>query len=74
MPTETEELTVNVGDGTVSAVFARPADAWASMVVAHGAGSGMEHPFLTGFTDAMNDAGVATWRFNFPYRDRKSVV
>ena len=39
------------------------------MVVAHGAGSGMEHPFLTGFTDAMNDGGVATWRFNFPYRE-----
>ena len=69
MPVDSEELTVNVGDGTVSAVSARPGGAWASMVVAHGAGSGMEHPFLTGFTDALNDAGVATWRFNFPYRE-----
>ncbi len=69
MPAESEELALKVGDGTVSAVYARPADPWASMVVAHGAGSGMEHPFLTGFTDAMNDGGVATWRFNFPYRE-----
>ena len=69
MPVQQEHLTVSVGEGTVSAVFAQPDDAWASMVVAHGAGSGMEHPFLTGFTDAMNDAGVATWRFNFPYRE-----
>lgn len=69
MPVQREELTVNVGDGTVTAAFARPDGAWASLVVAHGAGSGMEHPFLTGFTDAMNDGGVATWRFNFPYRE-----
>ena len=69
MPVQREDLTVNVGDGTVTAAFARPDGAWASMVVAHGAGSGMEHPFLTGFTDAMNDGGVATWRFNFPYRE-----
>jgi predicted alpha/beta-hydrolase family hydrolase len=29
----------------------------------------MEHPFLRGFTAALNDAGVATLRFNFPYRE-----
>ncbi|MBO0909661.1 alpha/beta family hydrolase [Arthrobacter sunyaminii] len=69
MPAQSEHLTVAVGEGKVSAVCAQPADPWASMVVAHGAGSGMEHPFLTGFTDAMNDSGVATWRFNFPYRE-----
>jgi len=69
MPVQQEELAVNVGDGTVTAAFARPDDAWASIVVAHGAGAGMQHPFLTGFTAAMNDGGVATWRFNFPYRE-----
>src|SRR2546429_6339395 len=53
--------------GPVSAVFAGPADAVASLVVAHGAGAGMDHPFLTGFTRAINDLGVATLRFNFPY-------
>lgn len=69
MPVQHEELAVQAGDGTVTAAFARPVHPWASMVVAHGAGSGMEHPFLTGFTNAMNDGGVATWRFNFPYRE-----
>jgi predicted alpha/beta-hydrolase family hydrolase len=29
----------------------------------------MEHPFLRGFTRALNDDGVATLRFNFPYRE-----
>lgn len=29
----------------------------------------MEHPFLEGFAGAMADEGVATLRFNFPYRE-----
>lgn len=29
----------------------------------------MEHPFLTGFTGGLNELGVATLRFNFPYRE-----
>lgn len=41
-----------------------------TIVVAHGAGAGMEHPFLTGFTEAMNAAGFSTLRFNFPYREQ----
>lgn len=51
----------------VSASSAIPDSAWAVVVLAHGAGAGSQHPFLVGFTDAMNDAGVATVRFNFPY-------
>lgn len=40
-----------------------------TVIVAHGAGAGMEHPFLTGFTDALNARGFSTMRFNFPYRE-----
>jgi predicted alpha/beta-hydrolase family hydrolase len=29
----------------------------------------MEHPFMTGFVQALNDDGAATFRFNFPYRE-----
>jgi predicted alpha/beta-hydrolase family hydrolase len=29
----------------------------------------MDHPFLAGFTRALNAEGVATLRFNFPYRE-----
>ena len=46
------------------------ADAAATLVVAHGAGAGMDHPFLAGFCRAMGEAGVATMRFNFPYVER----
>jgi predicted alpha/beta-hydrolase family hydrolase len=36
-------------------------------MVAHGAGAGMDHPFLVGFSRAMADEGIATARFNFHY-------
>ncbi|MET1043028.1 MAG: alpha/beta family hydrolase [Microbacteriaceae bacterium] len=64
-----EPLSIPVGDGSVSALYARPETPSATLVIAHGAGAGKEHPFLTGFSHAMNEAGVATLRFNFPYRD-----
>ena len=38
--------------------------------LAHGAGAGMDHPFLAGFARAIADARVATMRFNFPYVER----
>lgn len=41
-----------------------------TVLVAHGAGAGMEHPFLVGFTDALNALGLSTMRFNFPYREQ----
>lgn len=57
------------GTVEVSAAWAeRSGDA--TVIVAHGAGAGMEHPFLTGFTDALNAAGFSTLRFNFPYREQ----
>jgi predicted alpha/beta-hydrolase family hydrolase len=37
------------------------------LVIGHGAGAGMDHPFLTGFSDAAAGEGIATMRFNFPY-------
>ncbi len=62
-------VTIQVGDVSVSAAYARPENPAATLVVAHGAGAGMDHPFLQGFTGALNDDGVATLRFNFPYRE-----
>jgi predicted alpha/beta-hydrolase family hydrolase len=51
----------------VSAVQERPADAWALLAIAHGAGAGHTHPFLRGFAHGMREQGVATLRFAFPY-------
>lgn len=69
MPAPEDNFPLAVGEVTVSAAYARPESPWATVVVAHGAGAGMEHPFLSGFTDALNSLGLATLRFNFPYRE-----
>ena len=69
MPIAHEQFALAAGGSEVSAAFAAPEDATAAVVVAHGAGAGMDHPFLTGFTAALNDGGAATLRFNFPYRE-----
>lgn len=39
----------------------------ATVLIAHGAGAGMDHPFLTGFAEALAREGFSTLRFNFPY-------
>ncbi|MEC5182304.1 alpha/beta hydrolase family protein [Arthrobacter sp. CG_A4] len=68
MATLESPITFTIGEAAVSGVYARPDNPLATLVVAHGAGAGMEHPFLAGFTRALNEASVATLRFNFPYR------
>jgi len=66
-PIAERELRIDVEGSPVSAVATRPEGALASVVVAHGAGAGMTHPFLSGFTRALTRLGFATLRFNFPY-------
>ncbi|GAA1992501.1 alpha/beta family hydrolase [Microbacterium pumilum] len=62
-------VTVSLPAGAVevSADSTVPVDAWATIALAHGAGTGYRHPFLLGFARGMNELGVATVRFNFPY-------
>ncbi len=70
MPAPEERFAIEVPEkGTVSAAYARPPDADFSLVLAHGAGAGMDHPFMAGFSRAINELGVATLRFNFPYME-----
>jgi predicted alpha/beta-hydrolase family hydrolase len=66
---ESDDIRIEVGDGTLSGVFAGPAEPVSTLIMAPGAGSSLDHPFLTGFTGALNQTGVATLRFNFPYRE-----
>jgi predicted alpha/beta-hydrolase family hydrolase len=67
---ETEErfaVDLPSGPAEVSAAFAHPGSAWATVVIAHGAGAGYRHPFLRGFARGLGELGIATLRFNFPY-------
>ncbi|GAA3279112.1 alpha/beta family hydrolase [Paenarthrobacter aurescens] len=69
MPNTETSVKIDVGEVEISALHIRPTQPLATLVVAHGAGAGMEHPFLQGFAEAMAGEGVATLRFNFPYRE-----
>jgi uncharacterized protein len=60
-------LSIDTARGAVSARFSAPPDPFATIAVAHGAGAGMEHPFIVGFARASVGEGLATLRFNFPY-------
>jgi hypothetical protein len=62
-----ESLRIDTVKGPVSARYARPRSPFATIVVAHGAGAGMDHPFLVGFARGCVEEGLATLRFNFPY-------
>ncbi len=63
------EVALPQGVVTVSSATDEPERPWARLVLAHGAGAGMEHPFLAGFAAAMAAEGVAVLRFQFPYRE-----
>ena len=55
--------------GEVSAILLRPADAESLLVLAHGAGAGMTHPFLESLATELAAVRVATFRFQFPYME-----
>ncbi len=70
VPIPEERFTIDVPEkGTVSVAYVRPRDAFASLALFHGAGAGMDHPFMAGFARAIADEGVATLRCNFPYME-----
>jgi len=56
----------------VSALLRAPADARVCYVLAHGAGAGMNHPFMGAIAEALATRGVATLRYQFPYMEQGS--
>jgi predicted alpha/beta-hydrolase family hydrolase len=70
MPTPEVPSELDLPSGTVSTAWVAPAEPVATLVLGHGAGAGMDHPFMAGFSRAISGEGVATLRFNFPYIER----
>jgi predicted alpha/beta-hydrolase family hydrolase len=56
--------------GKVSAIWMRPDDAVALLVLAHGAGTDMRHRSMETLSQALAEQGVATFRYNFPYKEK----
>jgi predicted alpha/beta-hydrolase family hydrolase len=62
---------VSPSTGEVSALYEAPASARALFVFAHGAGGGMKSAFLEDMARLLAARGVGTFRYQFPYMERK---
>lgn len=60
-------MKIQVDDAhSVSALFAAPPQPAACLVLAHGAGAGMTHPFMAAVAEGLSERRIATLRFQFP--------
>ena len=67
------QIAIAVGaNHVVSGLFERPDQARAVLVLAHGAGAGMEHPAMRAVATGLAQRGIATLRYQFPSMERKS--
>jgi predicted alpha/beta-hydrolase family hydrolase len=72
-PLVDDAVTFTVEDGLrVSARLELPPAARACYVLAHGAGAGMDHPFMRATALELGKLGIATLRYQFPYMERRS--
>jgi predicted alpha/beta-hydrolase family hydrolase len=55
---------------SVSAMLLEPRDAKACLVMAHGAGAGMSHPFMDAVARGLAARRIATLRYQFPYMEQ----
>lgn len=68
-PPEARRLSFTAGDDIVSGLLLSPEDPRALYVYGHGAGAGMEHPFMEASARALAERSLATFRYNFPYME-----
>src|SRR5436305_40444 len=69
----TRQLSLKVSDaiGKVSAEYIIPVKTTCIITMAHGAGAGMNHPFMTALAKSLAEHGIGTLRFNFPFIENK---
>src|SRR5580658_5569588 len=74
MSTAVAEPMVIAGDDgiRVSGLLQAPPRARACYVLAHGAGAGMNHPFMAAVAEGLATREIATLRYQFPYMERGS--
>jgi len=66
-------VTIHVDEArSVSGLLQAPGKTRACFVFAHGAGAGMNHPFMSAIALGLARRGIATLRFQFPYMEQGS--
>lgn len=72
MKTKKVSIPVSQSTGSVSAEFLVPDEMNSLYVFAHGAGAGMNHPFMVKLSQELADLKVGSLRYNFPYMEKGS--
>jgi predicted alpha/beta-hydrolase family hydrolase len=62
------------GTQQVSALLLIPESSKQLLVLAHGAGAGMNHPFMEKLANELAAASVATFRYQFPYMEEQRRI
>lgn len=70
MSTRSFQIKISPAIGSVTARYMAPSHPIAILTLAHGAGAGMDHPFMESLATALSAAGIATLRFNFPFTEQ----
>ena len=71
MSTENFSFQVSPEIGSVSGQFMMPSRPISIMLLAHGAGAGMNHSFMVALAEALSEKNIGTLRFNFPFAENK---
>jgi predicted alpha/beta-hydrolase family hydrolase len=71
MNTRLISLDVSPAIGVVTAEYVLPEKPACLVTLAHGAGAGMQHPFMVSLATSLAEAGIGTLRFNFPFAQGK---
>src|SRR5262249_38166412 len=70
MSTAAKPVSITVSDAIrVSGLRQTPPRTRACYVLAHGAGAGMDHPFMQAVASGLATRGIATLRYQFPYME-----
>jgi uncharacterized protein len=68
-----EQVTIRINEtDTVSGLLLVPAQPVACYVLAHGAGAGMTHRFMSAVAEGLQERRLATLRYQFPYMEHGS--
>jgi predicted alpha/beta-hydrolase family hydrolase len=71
MPSQSFSLHVSPQIGNVSAELMLPDNSGCIVIIAHGAGAGMNHTFMVNLATELSELDIGTFRFNFPFIENK---
>ena len=61
--------TLKLDHTALSAIYSPAGNGSALLVLAHGAGANFEHDHMSALSSALNNVGISTLRFNFPFME-----